>query len=317
MQVEAGLAHARRMLVETPEDIAYVNTHFVRRREIERDGAPFGIAIPAATYRTADDEWFARDVWRLADDAGGTGGVRALFARRFAAACAALQFAADLDEAWTAYLEGAYGACLRDVTPETMVMKERLVARLAAALAAPRPRETAWRTQLRADVDALDGLEKPFAACDRARFGPTTRDRLITAPRAAYPDVFDDTTRRGDVAIRLPDRPGALAALGEALGRAGCSIEGGGGFAVDGACIVHFLFDDPARAAAALREAGFEVLAVREVVAHRLDQAKPGQLGAIARVLASAGVNIETVYSDHDGCLILGVDDVAAARRVV
>jgi hypothetical protein len=319
MQVEAGSAHDESMLAETPEDIAYVKAHFVARGDIARGDLPFGVAIPAATYRTPDGEtWFARDVCRLVDDAGGVDGVRALFARRFAAACEALHFEADLEDAWLAYLSGEYGACLRDVTPETIVMKERLVARLTAALAAPSPSDATWRTRLRADIDALDGLEKPFAVCDRTRFGPTTRDRLITAPRAQYPDVFEDVERRGDVAIRLPDRPGALAALGEALGEAGCSIEGGGGFAVTGdACIVHFLFADPERAAAALRAAGFEVLGVREIVAHRLDQAKPGQLGATARALAAAGVNIDSVYSDHDGCLILGVDHVERARSVL
>ena len=35
---------------------------------------------------------------------------------------------------------------------------------------------------------------------------------------------------RRDLAIRLADRPGALAEMGEVLGRAGVSLEGGGGF---------------------------------------------------------------------------------------
>ena len=41
-----------------------------------------------------------------------------------------------------------------------------------------------------------------------------------------------------DLAITLEDRPGALAEMGEALGRAGVSIEGGGVW--NGAA--HFLF---------------------------------------------------------------------------
>lgn len=36
-----------------------------------------------------------------------------------------------------------------------------------------------------------------------------------------------------DLTIVLEHRPGALAAMGEALGRAGVSVEGGGAFAVD------------------------------------------------------------------------------------
>lgn len=313
MHVEARSRQADVMLAETPDDIAYVETHFIPRAAAVRGGV---VPLPAATYRTADDEWFARDVWRLVDDAGSVDAVRALFARRFAAACEALGFTADLDDAWRDYLEGAYGACLRDVTPETIVMKERLVARLTAALASPRPADSRWRARLHADIDALDGLEKPFATCDRVRFGPTSRDRLITAPRALYP-IAGAASARGDLAVRLPNRPGALATFGEALGAAGCNIEGGGGFTVGDGCIVHFLVEHPARAAEAVRAAGLEVLGVREVVAHRLDQTKPGQLGATARALGAAGVNIESVYSDHDGQLILGVDDVAAARAVL
>lgn len=178
-------------LAETPVDIEYVTTHFVPLAVVGRPGGPFGTAIPDATYRLADgSRWFARDVWRLADDAGGPEGVPGLFARRFRAACDALHHDGGLADAWRAYLDGAYGACLRDVTPETIVQKERLVDRLTAALAEPRSDDASWCARLRADVEALDGLEKRFASCDRARFGATTRDRLITGARERFPDVF-------------------------------------------------------------------------------------------------------------------------------
>ena len=45
-----------------------------------------------------------------------------------------------------------------------------------------------------------------------------------------------------DLAIRLENRPGALAEMGEALGKAGVSVEGGGAFLFDGKGIAHFLF---------------------------------------------------------------------------
>jgi organic hydroperoxide reductase OsmC/OhrA len=121
---------------------------------------------------------------------------------------------------------------------------------------------------------------------------------------------------RVDMAVRLPHRPGTLAALGEALGAAGISIEGGGGFVGGEACEVHFLVEDGERAAAAVREAGLEVLALRETVAQRLDQGRPGQLGRLARAMAEAGVNLEVVYSDHENRLIVCADDPDAARRV-
>jgi hypothetical protein len=119
-----------------------------------------------------------------------------------------------------------------------------------------------------------------------------------------------------DLAIELEHRPGALAEMGEALGRAGVSIEGGGGFVVDGRAIAHFLFHDGGAARRALEAAGIRVLAVRDVLVQRLRQEEPGQLGKLARRMGDAGVNIEVMYSDHDHQLILVVDDVAKGRAV-
>ena len=119
-----------------------------------------------------------------------------------------------------------------------------------------------------------------------------------------------------DVSIALEHRPGALAEMGEALGRAGISIEGGGVFANGNHAIAHFLFEDGAGAANALRRAGIRVEAVRPVVAVRLKQAVPGQLGRIARLMAEAGVNIEVQYSDHANRLILVVNDPQRAQEV-
>lgn len=119
-----------------------------------------------------------------------------------------------------------------------------------------------------------------------------------------------------DVTIDLDDRPGALAAMGDALGRAGVSIEGGGAFVVGGRGVGHFLFEDGTSARDALEAAGIRVLAVRDVLVQRLDQAEPGQLGKFTRRMAEASVNIEVLYSDHDNRLILVVDDFAAGQTV-
>lgn len=118
-----------------------------------------------------------------------------------------------------------------------------------------------------------------------------------------------------DLALRLQNRPGELARLGEAMGAAGASIEGGGVFSAGEFSIAHFLFADDVAARSAAEKSGLEVVAVRPVLVRRLKQDQPGQLGAIARALANAGVNIETQYSDHSNRLILVVDDVAAAER--
>ncbi|HSE42890.1 MAG TPA: amino acid-binding ACT domain-containing protein [Acidobacteriota bacterium] len=119
-----------------------------------------------------------------------------------------------------------------------------------------------------------------------------------------------------DLAIYLENRPGSLADMGEALGKAGVSIEGGGAFVVDGKGMAHFLFEDGAAARRALEDAGIVVLAEHEVLIQKLKQDQPGQLGKIARSMADAGVNIEVIYSDHANQLILVVDDFIKGREV-
>lgn len=119
-----------------------------------------------------------------------------------------------------------------------------------------------------------------------------------------------------DLTIALDHVPGVLARMGDALGRAGVSIEGGGAFAVAGRGVAHFLFHDGDAARQALESAGIEVVAVRDVVVQRLRQDRPGQLGMLCARMAEAGVNIEVLYSDHDHQLILVVDDVDRARGV-
>jgi len=119
-----------------------------------------------------------------------------------------------------------------------------------------------------------------------------------------------------DLAIRLEHRPGALAEMGETLGCAGVSVEGGGGFVAGGEGIVHFLFENGTAARKALEEKGIEVLAEREVLVQKLNQDQPGQLGKISRMMADAGVNIEVIYSDHQNQLILVVDDFEKGKAV-
>jgi hypothetical protein len=119
-----------------------------------------------------------------------------------------------------------------------------------------------------------------------------------------------------DLTIALDNRPGALAGMGDALGRAGVSIEGGGAWVVNGQGVAHFLFEDGTAARTALEAAGIRVLVEREVLIQRLNQGEPGQLGKISRRMAEEGVNIEVLYSDHDHQLILVVDDIARGRAV-
>lgn len=119
-----------------------------------------------------------------------------------------------------------------------------------------------------------------------------------------------------DLAVAVDDRPGARADMGEALGRAGVSVEEGGAWVVAGSGVAHALVEDGTKARAALEAAGIRVLAIRDAVTVRLRQDEPGQLVKISRRMADAGVNIEVMYSDHDHRLVLVVDDAAAAAAV-
>ena len=119
-----------------------------------------------------------------------------------------------------------------------------------------------------------------------------------------------------DLTILLDDRPGALAEMGEALGRAGVSIEGGGAWVVAGEGVAHFLFKDGDAARRALEAAGIRVTAEHDVLVQRLKQAVPGQLGLLTRRMAEANVNVQAIYSDHDHQLIVVVDDLERGRAV-
>jgi hypothetical protein len=62
---------------------------------------------------------------------------------------------------------------------------------IGALLARPAPADAGWCGALRGAIDGLDALERPFAAYDRERFGgPSSRDRLITATRERFPEVW-------------------------------------------------------------------------------------------------------------------------------
>lgn len=119
-----------------------------------------------------------------------------------------------------------------------------------------------------------------------------------------------------DLAIKLANRPGALAEMGEALASAGVSIEGGGAWTVPQDGIAHFLFEDTQKARKALEDQGIEVINENDILVQRLDQDTPGQLGKITRLMEQAGVNIEVLYSDHYNQLILVVDDYEKGKVI-
>ena len=92
-----------------------------------------------------------------------------------------------------------------------------------------------------------------------------------------------------DLTVIMEDRPGKLAELGEATGKAGVNIEGLCAMVGDGKGFIHILVQDEAAAKGALEEAGIDVADERDAVIVDLHD-KPGAMGEIARDLADAGV---------------------------
>ena len=117
-----------------------------------------------------------------------------------------------------------------------------------------------------------------------------------------------------DLTIHLEDRPGTLADLAEALGNAGVNIEGACGFPCEGRGVIHVLVEDAAAARAALSSAGIEVAAEREVLVLEALEDRPGTMGAVARKLADAGVNVEIFYLATNTRGVVGADDLDKAR---
>ena len=91
----------------------------------------------------------------------------------------------DADAELASYLDGTYFVCVRDATVANIQRKEELVTLVRSLLDVPRP-------ELRAAVDELDALERPFSPdYDRRRFGkPVTRDELIAGTRERYPQLW-------------------------------------------------------------------------------------------------------------------------------
>ncbi len=184
-------------------DVGYIRSGFVELDELCRQTARDPSAVraeieahrlPRPSYVLDDGtEMVPPDYFALVDEADGGDRLRERFIERYERAVAAEpDVPAAAEEEWDAYLSGEYGVCLKQVTPESIVRKAALITRIEALLAKPDPADIDWAGRLRAAVDELDALERPFAAFDRIRFGgPSSRDRLITGTRRAYPEIFE------------------------------------------------------------------------------------------------------------------------------
>ncbi|HEY5629142.1 MAG TPA: hypothetical protein VIR16_06495 [Candidatus Limnocylindrales bacterium] len=119
-----------------------------------------------------------------------------------------------------------------------------------------------------------------------------------------------------DLQVRVPNRPGTLLQVADALGRGGVNIEGACGYEVGEEGLLHVLVVDAERGRRTLLNAGVEIEAERQVVVVDV-QNRPGGGAALLRLVADAGVNIDLLYTTLDGRLVLGSDEHARLRTAL
>jgi hypothetical protein len=119
-----------------------------------------------------------------------------------------------------------------------------------------------------------------------------------------------------DLTVYLDDRPGKVAAVGEALGAAGVNIEGGFALVVGGQGIMHVLVEDADAAVRAQRHANFEVRDEQEALVIELED-RPGALGEVTRRIADAGVNLTAFYVATATRVVVCAEDLDKARAAL
>jgi len=121
-----------------------------------------------------------------------------------------------------------------------------------------------------------------------------------------------------DLRVIMPQRPGAMVALCEALAAAGVNLEGAAGDVRRGErwAAVHVLVEDAGRARRAIEEAGFQVDSEREVEVLELEN-RPGALLEVLRPYTEAGRNVDVLYMAADNRFVIGLEDAREALRGV
>ena len=122
-----------------------------------------------------------------------------------------------------------------------------------------------------------------------------------------------------DFAISVEDRPGGLAAVGEALGAAGVNIEGLCGMGIEGRGIIHVCVMDAAAARRALDEAGIKVEGETDAIltAQVAGADQPGSLGVMARRIADAGINVRVIYVATGSRGVIVTDDNVRTMELI
>jgi hypothetical protein len=118
-----------------------------------------------------------------------------------------------------------------------------------------------------------------------------------------------------DLRIVVPNRPGTLASTLEVLATAEVNVQAMCGDIRPGERwgFLHILVDDAATARTALDDAGIEVADEHDVVIHHMEN-RPGTAFEVIKQYLGEERNIEVIYSNDDGGLIIGTEDMRPLR---
>jgi hypothetical protein len=123
-----------------------------------------------------------------------------------------------------------------------------------------------------------------------------------------------------ELKISAEDRPGVLAKIAEALGKAGVNIDAIAAQTAGGSGDIRILVADTAAARTALEGAGIKVAGEREMTFVDLED-RPGSLAGTAKKLADQNINIDAVYvvgaAGGKKQLAIGTSDTGKARTAV
>jgi hypothetical protein len=119
-----------------------------------------------------------------------------------------------------------------------------------------------------------------------------------------------------DLVIRVPNEPGALAAVAAAVSDAGVNLAAATCTGAADTADLHILVKHPEAAKHALGISGLVVTGEREVVVVETDD-RPGALADLARKVAKAGVNLDLVYVATGTRIVFGSPDTEALRAAL
>jgi hypothetical protein len=118
---------------------------------------------------------------------------------------------------------------------------------------------------------------------------------------------------RTELTLRLQNSPGALARVCDLLASDRVNISA---LMVEPSGVTRLIVDNPVHTAGMLRQRNYEVVEHEVLFVQTSNQ--PGSFDTIARMLASAGINLEYVYAtvpdnQPNAAVIIGVPDAMRA----